>query len=59
MAHRHRRYGTRTPGDELRDARLEVPDTLWTYLLALAKRTLVPATSASRERGAGGGDYND
>ena len=38
---------------------LEVPDTLWTYLLALAKRTLVPATSASRERGAGGGDYND
>ena len=36
-----------------------VPDALWTRLLAFAKRTLVPATHASRERGAGGGEYND
>ena len=38
---------------------IEVPDMLWTRLLAFAKRTLVPATHASRERGAGGGEYND
>ena len=36
-----------------------VPDTLWTRLLVFAKRTLVPTTHASRERGAGGGEYND
>ena len=36
-----------------------VPDALWARLLAFAKRTLVPATHASRERGAGGGEYND
>ena len=38
---------------------IEVPDALWTRLLAFAKRTLVPASHASRERGAGGGEYND
>ena len=38
---------------------IDVPDTLWTRLLVFAKRTLVPATHASRERGAGGGEYND
>ena len=38
---------------------IDVPDALWTRLLAFAKRTLVPATHASRERGAGGGEYND
>ena len=38
---------------------IDVPDGLWGRLLALAKRTLVPATHASRERGAGGGEYND
>ena len=38
---------------------IDVPDGLWTRLLAFAKRTLVPATNASRERGAGGGEYND
>ena len=38
---------------------VDVPDALWTRLLAFAKRTLVPATHASRERGAGGGEYND
>ena len=38
---------------------IEVPDALWGRLLAFAKRTLVPATHASRERGAGGGEYND
>ena len=36
-----------------------IPDALWTRLLVFAKRTLVPATHASRERGAGGGEYND
>ena len=38
---------------------INVADGLWTRLLELAKRTLVPATHASRERGAGGGEYND
>lgn len=38
---------------------IEVPGALWMRLLAFAKRTLVPATNASRERGAGGGNYND
>ncbi len=38
---------------------IDVPDTLWKHLLVFAKRTLVPATHASRERGAGGGEYND
>ena len=38
---------------------IDVPDALWTRLLAFAKRTLVPASHASRERGAGGGEYND
>lgn len=38
---------------------IEVSGALWTRLLAFAKRTLVPATRASRERGAGGGEYND
>ena len=38
---------------------IDVPDALWTRLLAFAKRTLVPATHASRQRGAGGGEYND
>ena len=38
---------------------IEVPGALWTRLLAFAKRTLVPASHASRERGAGGGEYND
>ena len=38
---------------------IHVPYPLWTRLLAFAKRTLVPATHASRERGAGGGEYND
>ena len=38
---------------------IEVPGALWTRLLVFAKRTLVPATHASREQGAGGGDYND
>ena len=34
---------------------IEVPNPLWTRLLAFAKRTLVPASEASRRRGAGGG----
>ena len=34
---------------------IDVPDALWTRLLAFAKRTLVPASDASRERGAGSG----
>ncbi len=38
---------------------IEVPGALWTRLLVFAKRTLVPATHASREWGAGGGEYND
>ena len=38
---------------------IDMPDALWTRLLVFAKRTLVPATHASRERGAGGGEYND
>ena len=38
---------------------IDVPDGSWTRLLAFAKQTLVPATNASRERGAGGGEYND
>ena len=38
---------------------IDVPDALWARLLAFGKRTLVPATHASRERGAGGGKYND
>ena len=38
---------------------IDVPDALWTRLVAFAKRTLVPANHASRERGAGGGEYND
>ena len=38
---------------------IDVPDALWTRLLAFAGRTLVPATHASREQGAGGGEYND
>jgi len=38
---------------------IDVPDALWTRLLAFAKSTLVPATRASRERGAGGGEYED
>ena len=38
---------------------IDVPEALWTRLLGFAKRTLVPATPASRESGAGGGEYND
>ena len=38
---------------------IDVPDALWTRLLAYAKRTLVPASRASRKQGAGGGEYND
>ena len=38
---------------------IDIPDALWTRLLVFAKRTQVPATHASRERGAGGGEYND
>ena len=38
---------------------IEVPEPLWTRLLAFAKRTLVPATRASRERGAGGVNDTD
>ena len=38
---------------------IDIPDALWSHLLVFAKRTLVPATHASRERGAGGGEYND
>ena len=38
---------------------IDVPDALWARLLGFAKRTLVPATPASRESGAGGGEYND
>ena len=38
---------------------IHVPDALWTRLLAFANRTLVPASHASRERGAGGGEYDD
>lgn len=38
---------------------IEVPGPLWTRLLTFAGRTLVPATAASREAGAGGGEYND
>ena len=38
---------------------IEVPEPLWTRLLAFAKRTLVPATRESRERGAGGVDDTD
>ena len=38
---------------------IDVPDGLWARLLAFAGRTLVPATHTSRERGAGGGEYND
>ena len=34
---------------------IDMPDALWTRLLAFAKRTLVPATHTSRQRGAGGG----
>ena len=38
---------------------IEMPKPLWTRLLACAKRTLVPASETSRERGAGGGDDNN
>ena len=38
---------------------IDIPDALRTRLLVFAKRTLVPATHVSRERGAGGGEYND
>jgi len=38
---------------------IDVPGALWTRLLVFAKSTLVPATQASRERGAGGGKYDD
>ena len=38
---------------------IEVPGALWIRLLSIAKRTLVPASLASREQGAGGGEYND
>ncbi|MDD9984130.1 MAG: DUF3726 domain-containing protein [Gammaproteobacteria bacterium] len=38
---------------------IEVPEPLWTRLLAFAGRTLVPATRESRERGAGGGNDSD
>ena len=38
---------------------IEVPDALWGRLLTLAGRTLVPASAASRERGAGGGECSD
>ena len=38
---------------------IKVPEPLWTRLLAFAKRTLVPATRESRERGAGAGGGND
>ena len=37
---------------------VEVPDALWQRLNAVAARVQVPASSASRERGAGGGDAN-
>ena len=37
---------------------VEVPDALWKRLDAVAARVQVPATSTSRERGAGGGDAN-
>ncbi len=36
-----------------------VSEGLWSTLLAFAGRTLVPSTHASRESGAGGGEYND
>ena len=38
---------------------IDVPDALWTRLLGFAGSTLVPTTRASRERGAGGGEYDD
>jgi len=38
---------------------IEPPEALWQSLLAYGQRRLVPATEASRERGAGGGDAND
>ena len=38
---------------------IDVPGASWSRLLALAGRTLVPASHASREKGAGGGEYND
>ena len=38
---------------------IEVPEPLWTRLLAFAGRTLVPATRLSRERGAGGVNDSD
>ena len=39
---------------------IEMPNASWRRLLAFAGRTLVPATRASRQRGAGGGgDDND
>ncbi len=38
---------------------IEVPAPLWTRLLAFARRTLVPATRQSRERGAGGVNDTD
>ena len=37
---------------------VEVPDALWKRLDAEAARVQVPASSTSRERGAGGGDAN-
>ncbi len=40
------------------DAGIEVPDALWKRLDALAAKVQVPASSVSRERGAGGGDAN-
>ena len=38
---------------------IDVPGASWSRLLTLAGRTLVPASDASREKGAGGGEYND
>ena len=38
---------------------IEVPEPLWTRLLAFAGRTLVPATRESRDQGAGGGSDTD
>ena len=37
---------------------VEVTDALWSRLDAVAARVQVPTSSASRERGAGGGDAN-
>jgi len=38
---------------------IQPPEALWQSLLGYGQRRLVPATEASRQRGAGGGDAND